>query len=136
MSLNVDNCPICGKIYVKNFRGLCTACIKEIEEQYNACANYLRKNRGATIYELSEETGVSVKQITKFIREGRISLMDAPNMSYPCESCGLLIREHTLCPACRSRFTRSFNQLNSETERRKRDGKSSGTTYQTKDWDR
>lgn len=118
--MNIDNCPRCGRIYTKNVRDMCPACIKEQDQKYEMCANYLRKNRGATIYELSEATEVSIAQITRFIREGRISLMDVPNMGYPCETCSNLIREGNLCESCRSRLIKDINKL-------KRDDKEKST---------
>ncbi|QYR22105.1 flagellar protein [Paenibacillus sp. sptzw28] len=109
--MNIDNCPRCGKLYAKNFRDVCPACIKEIDLEYSRCAEYLRKNKGATMQELSDETGVAVKLITKFIREGRISLVGAPNLGYPCEVCGIPIREGTMCESCRSRLIKETGQL-------------------------
>lgn len=83
-------------------------------------STYLRdpENRNATIYDTSDATGVSVRQITKFIRQGRISLKNFPNMGYPCESCGQLTTEGNLCLDCRKKFTSSMNKLKSEIERR------------------
>ncbi len=109
--MNVENCPRCGKIFAKNFRDVCPNCIREIDKEYETCANFLRKNKGATIIELSDETGVSIKQITKFIREGRISMINAPNLSYPCESCGTLIRDSHICDSCRSRLDKEKRNM-------------------------
>lgn len=105
--MNIDNCPRCGKVFAKGFSEVCPACTKEIDKQYELCADYLRQNKGASITQLSEETEVSIRQITRFIREGRISLVDAPNLSYPCESCGTLIQTNNLCENCRKRFVNS-----------------------------
>ncbi|MCR2806740.1 TIGR03826 family flagellar region protein [Paenibacillus soyae] len=109
--MNVDNCPRCGKIFAKNFRDVCPACMKDIDREYQLCADYLRENKGAIIHELSDATGVAIRQITKFIREGRISIVNAPNMSFPCESCGTLIRENHLCEDCRSRLTKDTRRM-------------------------
>jgi hypothetical protein len=92
----------------------------------------LRKNRGATIYEVSEAAEVSMKQITKFIREGRISLFDAPNMSYPCEVCGLLIRDNHMCEACRTKLVKSVNRMHSQQETDKKLN-STTTAFRIKD---
>ena len=108
--MNLDNCPRCGKLYAKNFRDVCPSCIKDIDREYQLCADYLRKNKGANITELSEATEISVKQITKFIREGRISLIGVPNLMYPCEVCGTLIRENNMCTSCRATL---LNQVKS-----------------------
>lgn len=114
MSLNIANCPRCGKIYAKGIRDVCVSCAKEIELEYEKCVEFLRENRGATIFEVSDATEVSVRQITKFIREGRISLMNAPNLGYPCESCGIVIRQGNLCDDCRNKFTRQAKRLQEE----------------------
>ncbi|REE84476.1 flagellar operon protein (TIGR03826 family) [Paenibacillus taihuensis] len=108
--MNLDNCPRCGKLFAKNFRDVCGNCIKEIDTEYSVCSEYLRKNKGTDINELSDATGVSIKQITKFIREGRISLVNAPNLMYPCEMCGVLIRDHTKCDSCRAKLLTEVNK--------------------------
>lgn len=117
MGMNVANCPRCGKIFVKGFAEVCPNCVKDLELQYEKCLKYLRENRGTTIADLSEATGVAIKQITKFIREGRISIIHAPNMSYPCEVCGFLIRENTICESCRMKLVKDVR--NSEEDQRR-----------------
>ncbi|QJC53781.1 flagellar protein [Paenibacillus albicereus] len=118
--MNLDNCPRCGKLFAKNFREVCPACIREIDREYEACCDYLRKNRGAAIHELSEQTGVAIRQITKFIKEGRISLMDAPSLSYPCDVCGILIREDHMCDSCRQRLRGDVKRLQEAEEEEER----------------
>lgn len=120
MAIGLDNCPRCGRLYARGLREMCPACVRVIEEEYERCVKYLRENRGATIHELSEAVNVTVRQITKFIREGRISLLDAPNMSYPCEVCGFLIREGGLCDACRQRLAKDMRNAE-ELDRKRRE---------------
>jgi flagellar operon protein (TIGR03826 family) len=118
MSLNIGNCPRCGRVFAKGTKEVCPSCIKLVDEEYAECAQYLRENRGASIHQVSEDTGVSVKQITKFIREGRISLSDAPNLGYPCDSCGAPIRESNICESCRKRLTSDVDKLREREQRR------------------
>ncbi|WP_036708327.1 flagellar protein [Paenibacillus pinihumi] len=131
--MNLGNCPRCGKLYQLNLRNLCPACIKEIDKQYELCSDTLRKTPGLSINELSEETGVSTKQITKFIREGRISIINAPNMSYPCEVCGTLIRENNICNDCRQRLVKDVNSVKGQG--RQGPGNKSSNTYQIGEWE-
>lgn len=132
--MNLGNCPRCGKLYALNFRDMCQDCLKEIEQEYEKCANYLREQRGATIHEVSEATEVSVRQITKFIKEGRISIMDAPNMGYPCEVCGTLIREGNMCESCRARLTRELRQAADADQQDQKSGSGKGKeTYRAVD---
>jgi flagellar operon protein (TIGR03826 family) len=114
--MNVDNCPRCGRLYVKNLMNLCQPCIKDLEHEYETCVEYLRKNRGTNIQELSDATEISIKEITRFIREGRISIANAPNMMYPCEVCGTLIRDGHMCDNCRSRLTKDLASAANETK--------------------
>lgn len=121
--MNIENCPRCGKIFVKNIRGVCYACMKELDQQCNQCIEYLRENRQCMIQELSEATGVSVKQITLFIREGRISIADNPKLAYSCEVCGTMIREHKICDGCRQRLAKGIKDAE-EDEKRKQEARS------------
>jgi len=94
--------------------GLCQPCIKELEHEYEICVDYLRENKGTNIQELSDATGISIKEITRFIREGRISIANAPNMMYPCEVCGTLIRDGHMCDSCRSRLRKDLSNAAKE----------------------
>lgn len=132
MSLNVANCPRCGRVFAKGINEVCRSCMKVIEKEYERCAQYLRENKGCNIHELSEETEVSIRQITKFIREGRISLMDFPNMGFPCESCGVMIREGNLCGSCRSKLSKEINQLREYEHERDRKQRESHTVFEIK----
>lgn len=133
--MDIGNCPKCGRVYVKNFQGVCPNCIKELELQYEKCLKYLRENRSCSIHELSEATEVSVNQIMKFIREGRISIKNNPNMAYACESCGTSIREGHLCETCRQRLVKNATNMmeDEEIRRRLQEDKRKGTSYNIKD---
>ena len=100
--------------------------------EYQTCAEYLRENKGANIQELSDATDVSIKQITKFIREGRISVENAPNLMYPCEVCGNLIREGHMCDSCRARLTKDLAGAAREVGQKENDDLG-GRTYRTVD---
>ncbi|MGG1616015.1 TIGR03826 family flagellar region protein [Paenibacillus sp. NRS-1781] len=126
--MNLDNCPRCGKLFIMNVRGICPNCMKEIELEYEQCVKYIRENKGCHMHELSEATGISVKQVTTFIREGRISIANAPNMTYPCEVCGTPIREGHMCDSCRTRLTKDLHQAASESSKQDQsNGMGSGT---------
>ncbi|WP_274362502.1 TIGR03826 family flagellar region protein [Paenibacillus thermotolerans] len=118
MGLGIANCPKCGKIYAKNPRNMCPDCYKQIEDQFAKCVKYLRENRRCSLKELSDGTGVSTSMISNFIREGRISIAEFPNMSYDCEVCGAAIREGHLCEACRTKLSRDLQNMK-EIERKR-----------------
>ncbi|WP_342553047.1 TIGR03826 family flagellar region protein [Paenibacillus sp. FSL R7-0652] len=130
--MNLGNCPRCGRLYALNFRDVCSNCIKEMEQEYQICVEYLRENKGANIQQLSDATEVSIKTITKFIREGRISIENAPNMMYPCEVCGMLIREGHMCDSCRTRLTKDLASAAREVGQ-KENNQLGGRTYNAVD---
>lgn len=135
--MNLDYCPRCGKLFARGFRDICPNCVKDIEEEYEKCVAYLKENRNITIQQLSEATGVSVRQITRFIREGRISISALPNMYYGCESCGSPIREGNLCPNCIKKLANEIKAQQAIDARLKADAQNERFgTYQIKQPDR
>ncbi|MCL6601876.1 MAG: flagellar protein [Paenibacillus sp.] len=131
--MNLDNCPRCGRLYLKNIMDMCQVCVKELEHQYEICVKYLRENKGTNIQELSDATEISIREITRFIREGRISIANAPNMMYPCEICGTLIRDGNMCDNCRSRLRKDFTTAVKESESAKEVKKPTGGAYRAID---
>lgn len=113
----LSNCKKCGKVFVRYNGDLCPNCLKGIEEEYQRCVEYLHENKLVNIYDLSEGTEVSVAQITHFIREGRISIADNPNLGYPCDSCGTLITKGRLCGKCEVNLRKGIKRVNEENDR-------------------
>ncbi|GAA4718644.1 TIGR03826 family flagellar region protein [Brevibacillus fulvus] len=130
----LDNCPRCDALFVRTTRDVCPNCYREIEAEYEKCVKYLRKreNRSANIHQVSEATGVSVKQITRFIKEGRISLEGNPNLGYPCERCGIIIRTGNMCDSCMKELRREVEQQLEVDERLAHDKTQQNIAYQSK----
>ncbi|MEA3320511.1 MAG: TIGR03826 family flagellar region protein [Bacillota bacterium] len=127
----LDNCPSCGQIYVKNaFREVCETCYKEEEAKYQTVYKYIRQreNRTASMDQVVEDTGVEEYLIIKFIRKGRIQLVHFPNLGYQCDRCGRIIREDKLCQGCKKDIHGQLSQLERE-EERKRAVREEGKTY-------
>ncbi|WCK54202.1 flagellar protein [Aneurinibacillus sp. Ricciae_BoGa-3] len=132
---NVTNCPRCGKIFMKIRQPVCPSCVKEIDKEYEKCSQFLRKkeNRGCTVYELSEKTGVNVEYIKQFIREGRLSIDNAPNLGYSCDSCGRLIRSGSHCTSCQSERNKLADSFHEEVKRKadRQESNHPGKLYRT-----
>ena len=112
ISDQLDNCRLCGTLYLKNYADYCIDCSKEVEEQYNRIAEYLKneRNRNVTLEDVSASTGVSLTQLADFIRDGRIYAGDFPNLGYPCAHCSKLIKKQLLCVDCFERFSTDLNK--------------------------
>lgn len=97
------NCPVCGNLFIKTpVQDLCKNCYEIEEQAFQKVSNFLRerKNRMATMLQVVEKTGVDQDLIIKFIRKGRIQLVQFPNLQYPCERCGAPIQKGTICENC------------------------------------
>lgn len=111
MSGRLSNCIRCGNLFVSSGIAVCPQCMLHVEGEYRICADYLREHNMVNIYTLSEATGVSVKQITQFVREGRISVAETPNLGYPCEKCGASINKGRLCEKCAASFNKEIDKV-------------------------
>jgi len=124
--MNLEYCLRCGRVFAKSYRDICPACVKDIEDEYRRCSEYLRKNRQCNIQQLSEATEVSVRQITRFIREGRIGINQLPSMFYGCESCGAPIRDGNRCASCVAKLAKEIKDQQTIDARLKADSDSQG----------
>ncbi|GGJ64115.1 flagellar operon protein (TIGR03826 family) [Anoxybacillus voinovskiensis] len=116
----LDNCPKCGRLFVKNqFRDICEVCYKEEEKLFEKVYNFLRKreNRTATLAQVVAATEVDETLIIKWIKKGRIQLLQFPNLGYPCDKCGKLIREGRLCLECNQGLQQQLQKLEEEKQR-------------------
>ncbi|MEH7308463.1 flagellar protein [Neobacillus drentensis] len=116
MAPQLGNCSRCRKLYLR-IRNICDECYQKQEENFLKVAAYLREYPGSTIQEVSDETLVSVVEIRQFILSGRIIMGDFPNLTYPCETCGNLIRTGKACKSCMAQI----NQLDQHTGKEKKE---------------
>jgi len=108
----LDNCRICGKLFLRDHTDYCLGCYKKTEQDFKLVSDFLsnEQNRFATIEEVSKETEVSVKQVADFIRDGRIYAEDYPNLGYRCSHCDKMIKRQLLCDECFHQFSSEINQ--------------------------
>lgn len=110
----LGNCKGCGRLFNIIHRDICPVCVKDEEEKFYQIRNYLKENKGATTYQVHEATGIAMKLIIKFVREGRLSTLNSPNLTFPCESCGDEIKEGKYCKPCKDRLTKGLESSREE----------------------
>jgi flagellar operon protein (TIGR03826 family) len=101
--MDLSNCPECGEIYIKSkFRDVCEKCWKAEEAAYDTVYKFMRKreNRTASMLQIVEATGVEEVLILKFIKSGKLQIVNFPNLGYPCDKCGTIIRNGRICDGC------------------------------------
>ncbi|MED3664191.1 TIGR03826 family flagellar region protein [Geobacillus stearothermophilus] len=121
--MNLENCPVCGRLFVRSpFRDICPSCHEEEERQFQTVVQFLRRreNRLATMEQIVEATGVPETLLVKFIKSGRLTLAQLPNLGYPCDRCGKLIREGRMCADCSKDLQRQLEMAKKEEEQKKK----------------
>ncbi|WP_078414323.1 TIGR03826 family flagellar region protein [Priestia abyssalis] len=129
------NCPECDGLYIRNaFRDTCAACYKKEEELLNTIYQFIRKrqNRMATVEQVTIATGVSEKQIQKFIQQGRLRVREFPNLGYSCSGCGALIQAGSMCENCLRGFEHELHAIKEMEERSKQANQEGNSTYRAK----
>ena len=108
--MDIRNCKGCNKVF-QHISGptLCPACKKALEDKFVKVKEYVYENRGASVLQVSEEMGVSVKQIKQWSREERLVLSDATEAEITCERCGVAICSGRFCEKCKNKMANSFS---------------------------
>lgn len=95
------NCRKCGKMFTYTGNSaFCQVCVRKEEEDYQKVKEYLYDNPGASMNEVSSVTGVSVEKIMRFLREGRLEIVEGSNIVLECERCKRSIRTGRFCNDC------------------------------------
>lgn len=116
------NCTRCDELFVKTLRDICKNCYDEEEIAFKKVVAFLRvkKNREATMAVIVEETDVSEKLITKFIKEKRLLTSQFQKLAYRCETCDKEITSGKICLTCSEKLLRDLANESYEEEREKR----------------
>jgi flagellar operon protein (TIGR03826 family) len=110
--MEIKNCRRCGKIFQYNGNSICPGCIQKEDEDFQTVKEYLISHRGSTPIELSENTGVDIKTIDRFIRAG---LLDSDQYELvdgdlECDTCGRPIKSGRFCEQCLNRLQQGFSK--------------------------
>lgn len=133
---DVRNCRRCGKVY--NYIGgppICPSCKDADEVDFKRVKEYLYKNPGASLSQVSSELDVSVEKIRSYLKEGRLEIIgDDANLILECESCGKSIRTGRLCDSCAKELKKDFNTTAKQMSQSRADTqKAIGMRYLNKD---
>ncbi len=108
VSLELRNCPECGKLFARISRDLCPDCIAQEDEMLVQIQQFLDEHNNATISEVSEGTGIPGDKIVTLLQEGRLVARDNSNL-LKCERCGKSIPKGRFCIECSTDIARSLS---------------------------
>jgi len=111
----LTNCRRCGKVFPKEYRDVCQQCAEiEVEDVRKICdyAEGLNKPH-ISIEEISENTGISQKDIDLYLKRGRLSRI-IKKIQARCRICGATINDTTkkglVCDSCVKQMGRDPEQ--------------------------
>lgn len=101
--MSIANCTRCDRVFRKLFdRKICPDCIQAEEEAYRLVVDFLDQNPGADLGQIAEGADVEEAQILRFIREGRLTLLDklGDGARVACRRCEIPIASGQYCAPC------------------------------------
>ena len=100
------SCSRCVKFFeTDGWQTLCLDCIEQDEKDFRRIREYIYEHPGAKIFDVSLNLDVSIAKIKRYLREGRLEIMEKNNLFLKCEMCGKPICSGNYCDDC-------FKQVN------------------------
>lgn len=109
---NNITCSRCGRLFTPSgFTSLCIDCLKQDMETFDRIREYLYENPCAHMFDVATNTHVSINTIKKYLREGRLEIVEDNNQFLKCIKCGTPIKAGNYCDACSSKANHDFKTL-------------------------
>lgn len=112
--MDVRNCKRCGKIYNYTGSGVCNNCLQQEQGDFEKIREFLFKNPNSSVAEVSEATGIELKVISRFLKEGRLESdyirMSDDDSSLTCEKCGKSVKSGRFCENCVREMQTDFSK--------------------------
>lgn len=109
--MNFKNCKRCKKLFQDEENILCDICIKEEEKDIAKVQEYLEENEGATLIQVSTELEIGIRRIERYLREGRIDMVNTNSKLLNCEKCGEGIGGGRYCEKCQGEITGEISKV-------------------------
>lgn len=98
--MDVRNCKRCGRVFQYKGNPVCNHCLMQEEEDFHKVRDYIADNPNSSSVDISMATGVELKTIIRFLREGRLEFEKIVDSGLTCERCGIEISSGRYCKAC------------------------------------
>ncbi|SHH20011.1 flagellar protein [Tepidibacter thalassicus] len=107
--MELVNCKKCGRMFgSENGQIYCSKCRGNEDEDFKKVRDYLYDNPGASVKEVSEETGVKEQTIIRFLKQERIEILEDENALLKCERCGVSIKTGRYCEKCKAEMKKEL----------------------------
>lgn len=106
----LKNCARCGRLFAGAGRNVCRKCQQTEDDEYSIVRKYVRDYPGASVFEVSEATGVEEDKILNFLRDGRLQSQGMTTV-LECDRCGQVISEGRYCNSCIRELNNQIGQI-------------------------
>ncbi|KNF09661.1 flagellar operon protein YvyF [Gottschalkia purinilytica] len=128
--MDIRNCKKCDRMYAYDGFDVCIKCRNVEDEMFKKVKEYLYDHPGADIQTVSTETGVEVKKILRYLREGKLEIKsDSPNFILDCERCGKAITTGRFCDKCILELQRELKSVIIDDKNKDKDKKDKDKMY-------
>ena len=94
----------------------CDNCKEFDLRDFDAVRNYIFEHGTATMVEVTMATGVEMKYIEQYLREGRLEIPENSKIFIKCELCNVDIRFGRYCKDCAVKMSKDFKGVLDEYE--------------------
>ena len=109
--MDIRNCIKCRKVFTYVNSPYCPTCIKEEDELFETVRLYIKDNPSCTMLEVVDATGISLKKIMRYLKEGRLELSQGMQGELECELCGKPVKKGKFCDACAIKISQDMSVL-------------------------
>lgn len=116
--MDVRNCKRCGKIFQYKGNWICPNCVQQDDEDFHKVREYIIAHPNSTSIDISQATGVELKTIARFLKEGRLEseYVSGSELGLQCEKCGREIESGRYCESCLNELQTGFKQASRQLE--------------------
>ena len=111
MNRNVQQCRECSRLFESAFgEKTCPECLDKLDKQYDIIKKYVYEHPESNIMKTSLDTGIPVKTVIYFLKDGRLTINDSSGM-FACEGCGKPITTGKYCSDCLINIEKDLNSV-------------------------
>jgi len=107
MATRVLECKNCKKLFQSFGSNICPACAEEMEKDFETVKDYIYKNPGANLVDITKGTEVTEKTVLYYLREGRLSI-DGVESGLTCEKCKKPVSCGRYCKECQAELEKTL----------------------------
>lgn len=124
--MELVTCALCGNLFNTIDKKICPLCTKKEEEYFTTVKKFLKENPSLTFKRIVQETGVPERLLRKWIKDGKLEIVNKEGIGIRCERCNKEILQGKYCVECRGIIQNGLNEIIRE-ERKMPQKKESGT---------